>query len=55
MRKKFLTPNALQFQQSLKLLNVSQYMQEMNNTNYEQDNGILLVDFLKRSRQNKDY
>lgn len=53
LRKKFPTPNALQFQQSLKMLCVSQYMQEMKNTSYEQDNGEFLVDFLKHSRQQK--
>lgn len=48
IRKKFPTPNALQFKQSLKHVTASQYLQELPNTNYETDNGALLADFLKR-------
>jgi len=38
----------LQFKQSLKNFIVSQYLQELLNTNYETDSGTLLADFLKR-------
>ena len=53
IRKKFPVPNALQFKHSLKILSVSQYFQELNNTNYEQDDGNLIADFLKRFNKDK--
>jgi len=45
-------PNALQFKQSLKIHSVSQYLQVINNTNYEQDEGAFLINFLKNSTKN---
>lgn len=48
IRKKFPVPNALQFKQSLKILMVSQYLQTLQNTNYEQDEGSFITDFLRR-------
>jgi len=45
-------PNALQFKQSLKIHSVSQYLQVINNTNYEQDKGAFLINFLKNSLKN---
>lgn len=53
IRKKFPVPNALQFKQSLKIHCVSQYLQVLKNTNYEQDEGTLLVNFLKNNRKTK--
>lgn len=55
IRKKFPTPNALQFKQSLKHVTLFQYLQELSNTNYETDSGSLLADFLKRPvKRNKN-
>lgn len=48
IRKKFPVPNALQFKQSLKILMVSQYLQTLQNTSYEQDEGSFIADFLRR-------
>lgn len=52
VRKRFPIPNTLQFKQSLKILSVSQYLQALENTSYEQDDGVLLSHFsLKRKRR----
>lgn len=47
IKKKFPVPNALQFKQSLKLFTISQYLHKLPNTNYEQDSGNFLAEFLK--------
>lgn len=54
IRKKFPVPNALQFKQCLKIHSVSQYLQVLPNTNYEQDEGPLLVNFLKKCQKDKN-
>lgn len=48
-------PNALPFKQSLKIHSVSQYLQVLNNTNYEQDDGALLVNFLNNCPKTKNH
>ncbi|KYN22226.1 hypothetical protein ALC57_05381 [Trachymyrmex cornetzi] len=53
VRKKFPTPNVLQFTNSLKWLTVSQYLQDLPNTNYDIDTGDLLADIIKRSKKDK--
>lgn len=51
IRKKF--PNALQFKHSLKNLTISQYLQELPNTNYNTDSDDFLVECLKRPIKTK--
>lgn len=56
IRKKFPVPNALKFKQCLKIYSVSQYLQVLENTNYEQYEGAFVVNFFKpKSRKKKDW
>lgn len=45
LKKNFPVPNASQFKQSLKILSVSQYLQELHNTSYKQDDGVFTSHF----------
>lgn len=54
IRKKFPAANALQFKQSLKIHSISQYLQVVNNTNYEQDKGEFVVNFLEDRKRNEN-
>lgn len=51
VRKKFPVPNVLQFKYSLKCFTVSQYLQELPNTNYDTDTGTLLAEIIKRPKK----
>lgn len=46
IRVKHPIPTALQFQQNLKLIVISQYMKSLNTSNYENDDGHIISDFL---------
>ncbi|KAL6419174.1 hypothetical protein ACFW04_014051 [Cataglyphis niger] len=51
IRKIFPIPNILQFKQSLKILSVSQYLQNMKNTSYEQDDGVFMFHFSLKTKR----
>lgn len=53
IRVKHPTPNALQFQQNLKLIAISQYLKSPQTSNYDKDEGQITGDFLNTLKKVK--
>lgn len=53
-RKAGATPTAFQCLQALKLISTSQFISDVNRSNYCNDNDIFLIDFFKNPGQNND-
>lgn len=53
-RKAGATPTAFQCLQALKLISTSQFISDVNRSNYCNDNDIFLLDFFKKTEHNKD-